>query len=132
LHVSSTITVPGNGLTTVSPESLNPRLSSISYTGTIRVSSSSPISVVGFQVYLKGTNGYVAIPAFSELSPPATLFPHLAINGGYTASLQLIKTLDTQQPTAAVHFFSPSGSALDPKTIGFNQPALLGTGPIPY
>jgi hypothetical protein len=128
LNVSSTITVPAHGHTTVFPEALNPALQSTLYLGTIRVSSSSPISVVGLQIYSR-FNSYAAIPAFDELNAPAPLFPHLALNGGYGVVLQLIKTFDTQPSMATIHFFSRSGSELDPKTIGLNQPGSLQTGP---
>ena len=122
MNASATMTVPPHGQVLATPQD-NMGLRN-GYSGTLRISSSTPISVVGLQSFAGDNFGMLALEMFDESVPVIgePIFPHLAEGGGYNVSLFLIKTSDSQASTGLIRFYTQSGAPLDPTSLGFQQP----------
>jgi hypothetical protein len=120
MNASTTVTVPARGQIKITPQE-HLQLSN-GYEGVLRISSSSPISVVGLQNFINQFYGPMAVEAFDESIPrPSDLvFPHLAV-GNYRSSLLLFKTSESQSSVATIRFFSPTGQPLDPRDTGLQD-----------
>jgi len=91
--------------------------------GTLRVSATSPVSIVALQDIMNQDFGILAMEMLDESVPIAAqpVFPHLAVGCGYMLSLQVIQTSDEQSSTDNIQFFGADGSPLDPAMVGFRQ-----------
>ena len=128
LTLTSTLTIPGNGQIVSYLEDIfgdqNTNVRNGSYFGVLRITSPSPISVVGFDELL--TTGFTepsGLEAVDENAPvPANrVVPHLAIFGGYSSSLIFFRGSDSQSTSGEARFFSQDGSPVDPATVGLQS-----------
>jgi hypothetical protein len=119
MNASATLTVPPRGQILATPQDYMGLTNG--YSGTLRVSSSTPVAVVGLQNFSRDVFGVLALEMFDESVPVIgePIFPHLAEGGGYHVSLFLIKTSDSQASTGLIRFYTQSGAPLDPTSLGF-------------
>jgi len=124
LTLTRTLTIPANGEILSYLEDTfgdqNGNVRNGSYFGVIRITSASPISVVGFDELL-GVTGPSGLEAVDESAPPVgnRVVPHLVSAGGYEPSVILFKGSDSQSASGNAQFFSQDGSPFDPTTVGF-------------
>ena len=88
------------------------------FQGVVRVSSSSPISVIGLRGRYNERSDFLVTttPPVDEAAAPADaelFFPHFVQAGGYTTHFVLFSGSAGQQSSGAVRFFSQSGEALN-------------------
>lgn len=89
------------------------------FQGILRVSSSSPISVLGLRGRYNERGDFLitTVPPANEGSAAAqgeTLyFPHVVDSGGYTTQFVLINPASSQPAPGTLRFFSSSGQAMD-------------------
>jgi hypothetical protein len=86
--------------------------------GVLRVSSSSPASVVGLRVRYNERNDFLitAVPTVNEAAAPGNaefVFPHFADAGGYTTQFILFSGSAGQKSSGVLRLISQSGQALN-------------------
>src|SRR5262249_27309825 len=88
------------------------------FQGVLRVSSSSPISVVGLRGRYNERNDFLitTTSAVNESTPPSTgplYFPHIVDSGGYTTQFILFSGSPGQPISGTMQLFSQAGTPLN-------------------
>jgi len=117
-----TLLVPANGQTSLYLNEI-PGLQSMltPYQGVLRLSSSTPFSVIGLRGRYneRGDPLITTTPPVNEGAPVSNTpayFPHIADSGGYTTQFILFSGYARQTSTGVLRFFNQSGVALN---LGF-------------
>jgi hypothetical protein len=86
------------------------------FQGVLRVSSPSPISVVGMREHGNERNESLLtiIPPVNEATPPAAplFFPHIVDSGGYTTQFIVFSAQPGSPSSGTMQLFNQSGGAL--------------------
>jgi sugar lactone lactonase YvrE len=131
----TTVTVEGNGFDGTSPTLkqtfdlpaygqtatfLNQLMgsSSLQFQGTLRLSSTAPISVIGIRGRYNERDDFLitTTPPVEETTTRSTaplFFPHIADSGGYTTQFILYNANPGESPAGTVQFFDQSGGPLN-------------------
>lgn len=121
-EVPVVMTIPARGQIRLTPSQL-PAVGA-GYGGMVRISASSPLSVVGFQTFVfRPQLGALAVEAFDEATTPTGpqfVVPHL-VTGNYDSTLIIFRTSESQAATATIRFFDPAGLPLDPRDVGLQR-----------
>lgn len=117
LLATATITIPAGGQKALLLSQVPGFGSLPTVRGVLRVTSSTPISVMGLRARYNERRDFLitTTPATSEAAAPVgpLYFPHIADSGGFTTQFILFSATPEQQPySGAVQFFSPSGEPL--------------------
>jgi hypothetical protein len=119
LGVTGIVNVPANGQAAAFLDEIQKSgVLPAAFQGVLRISSVSPISVVGFRTRYNERNDFLlsTVLPISDANTPANgelLFPHFADGGGYTTQFVLFSGSTTQQSTGTLRLFSQSGEELD-------------------
>jgi hypothetical protein len=88
------------------------------FQGTLRVSSSQPLSVVGLRGRYNERRDFLVttVPAVNEAIPASTLpvyFPHFATGDGYTTEFIMFSRSNDPVSAGTLSLFTPTGSSLN-------------------
>jgi hypothetical protein len=92
--------------------------SSLQFQGTLRLSSTAPISVIGIRGRYNERDDFLitTTPPVEETttrSAAPLFFPHIADSGGYTTQIILYNANPGESPAGTVQFFDQSGGPLN-------------------
>jgi hypothetical protein len=116
--LTSTVQIPAFGQVAEFIEDLFPSLS-LPFQGVMRISTSSPISVVGLRIRYNERPGeflMTTTPPTNEngpTPPPELDFPHILNGGGYTTQFVLFSGIAGQASSGNLNFFTQGGAAFN-------------------
>ena len=119
LGLIETLTLPANGQIPIFLNEL-PAFRSLpaSFQGVLRLTSSSPITVIGLRSRYNERNDFLitTTPPVSEFAPSSSTpvyFPHIADSGGYTTQFILFSAQPGLPSSGTMQFFSQTGGAFN-------------------
>jgi C-terminal processing protease CtpA/Prc len=118
--LTKTLSIPPNGQVATFVNQIPEFASALlgTFQGTLRVSSSAPVSVIGLRGRYNERRDFLTATMMTvdEASPPSTaplFFPHIVDSGGYTTQFILFSARPRQASSGTLSLFGQTGTSLN-------------------